>query len=222
MLKKPITNEYYLKLDEYGISEIDLSNIYLITYDYGEYICHEGDPFEYLMIIIEGNAKVSITSSSGKTLLISFYSGKGIIGEVEFMLNENFTCNVQATSKVVCIGIPIIHYSNYLHNNNSFLNFIGKSLARKLYRETSNSSINILAPIKTRLCAYISLTNNKGLFQENLVEVADLLGTSYRHLFRVLRQLCDEKILIKDNRKYKILNNETLLLYANDYYQKFE
>lgn len=222
MKREPLPLEYRRVLAGYGLDEIDLSGLYLMTYARSEYLCRDGVPLEYLLIVVNGSAKVTVTGGNGKTLLIRLYSGQGIIGELEFMLGREFTRDVQATSPVACIGIPVNVYRGYLRSSAPFLNYMGASLAQKLHRQTSNSSLNILVPVKTRLCAFILLTNVAGEFSENLAEVADLLGVSYRHLLRVLRQLCDEGMLAKSGRAYKIVDSDALADQAEDYCQEFE
>jgi CRP-like cAMP-binding protein len=43
-----------------------------------------------------------------------------------------------------------------------------------------------------------------------LTELADMLGTSYRHLNRVIHDLCDRQIIRKEQRKIVICHLEQL------------
>ncbi|MDU7964001.1 MAG: helix-turn-helix domain-containing protein [Clostridium perfringens] len=45
---------------------------------------------------------------------------------------------------------------------------------------------------------------------DNYSNLADLLGTSYRHLNRVLNKLVEKGIILKDKNEIKILNKEEL------------
>ncbi|MCX6053988.1 MAG: cyclic nucleotide-binding domain-containing protein [Chloroflexi bacterium] len=222
MKRKSLTADHLHFLGLYGLSNIEQSLLSLLTFERGEYICMEGDPFEHLLLVTEGIAQVSVLSSTGKALLLCSYIGSGVIGELELMLGEDFTTTIQATSYMVCIGIPITHYRDALLRSVPFLNYVGRSLAQKLDRVTSNNAINILYPLKTRLCAYIILKNVDGVFKENLVEVANVIGTSYRHLFRVLGQLCEEKILQNVDNGHNIVDFMALEKLAENHYQKFE
>ncbi|OYO76234.1 hypothetical protein CG709_15530, partial [Lachnotalea glycerini] len=43
------------------------------------------------------------------------------------------------------------------------------------------------------------------IFSENLTALSELLGTSYRHLLRTLRNFCDNGYLLKEKGYYKII-----------------
>ena len=53
--------------------------------------------------------------------------------------------------------------------------------------------------------------NSKNIIMiDNYSNLADLLGTSYRHLNRVLNKLVEKGIILKDKNEIKILNKEEL------------
>ena len=56
-------------------------------------------------------------------------------------------------------------------------------------------------------------------FGENLVNIAELLGSSYRHLLRTFNTLCKKGVFIKENGIYKIINKPLLEELAGDLYQ---
>jgi len=99
-----------------------------------------------------------------------------------------------------------------------------RKLAEKLAAVSMNSSINLLYPLENRLASYIneSLIYGDDLyidFDENLNNIAELLGSSYRHLLRTFNTLCKKGVLTKDDGKYKIINKALLKDLAGDLYQ---
>ena len=90
-----------------------------------------------------------------------------------------------------------------------------------------NSSINQLYPLENRLASYINESiiyneNEENLyidFDENLVNIAELLGSSYRHLLRTFNILCKKGVLEKEDGKYKVINKFLLKDLAGDLYQ---
>ncbi|MPM79649.1 hypothetical protein SDC9_126688 [bioreactor metagenome] len=87
-----------------------------------------------------------------------------------------------------------------------------------------NSSINLLYPLENRLASYIneSLVCGDNLyidFDENLNNIAELLGSSYRHLLRTFNTLCKKGVLKREDGKYKIINKVLLKDLAGDLYQ---
>ena len=111
-----------------------------------------------------------------------------------------------------------------LTKDRKFLKFTCESLAEKLAAVSMNSSINLLYPLENRLASYIneSLTNDEELyidFDENLVNIAELLGSSYRHLLRTFNALCKKGVIEKYDGKYKVINKMLLKDLAGDLYQ---
>lgn len=106
-----------------------------------------------------------------------------------------------------------------------FLINICDYLSEKLTSGSNNSSINLLYPLENRLASYIVAftnvdTNNKKFtFEENYSEIAELLGTSYRHLNRTLSKFCSDKILKRHKKEFIIEDLDKLLYLAGDLYK---
>ncbi len=94
-------------------------------------------------------------------------------------------------------------------------------MALKLASLSVSNSVNILYPLENRLASYIlaSYTNEDNNNTENLTQIAEFLGTSYRHLLRVVKEFELEKIIKRDNKKLVILDKDKLEDLAGDLYQ---
>ena len=94
-------------------------------------------------------------------------------------------------------------------------------MALKLASLSVSNSVNILYPLENRLASYIlaSYTNEDNNNTENLTQIAEFLGTSYRHLLRVVKEFELEKIIKRDNKKLVILDKDKLEELAGDLYQ---
>ncbi|QIB70490.1 cyclic nucleotide-binding domain-containing protein [Aminipila butyrica] len=206
------------ELQKYGLSDFETGDVRVLKFEKGQYLCREGFPMEYLLFMISGKAKTFINVSNGKSLLLAFYTKSGILGDIELMTDGVCTTNVQALTEVTCMGIPMSYGGERLRKNVTFMNFVGAHLARKLDRCARNGAINILLPLETRLCSYVLMTSEEGLFNENLTEVAELLGTSYRHLLRTFDGLRKDRVLEKVARGYIIRDGVELQIRAQDFY----
>ena len=71
------------------------------------------------------------------------------------------------------------------------------------------------------MASYIlaSYTNEDSNNTENLTQIAESLGTSYRHWLRVVTKFELEKIIKRDNKKLVILDKDKLEDLAGDLYQ---
>lgn len=223
MIKENIKKEQMEVLHSYGMGNCNLEHLVQITYESGEFLCMEGYNMKYLLVLLHGKAKVSITTADGKVLLLCFYMSGGIFGDVELMMDTPETkSNVQAVTRVTCIGIPLDVNKERLKGNLEFMNYVAGSLARKLDRSSKNSAFTILHTLESRLCSYILLASEQDIFQEKLTEVAELLGTSYRHLLRTLEQLCKQDILRKEQCGYRIVNMQLVKQRGDEYYMPYE
>jgi CRP/FNR family putative post-exponential-phase nitrogen-starvation transcriptional regulator len=219
MTKEKLKPEHISVLGDYGLEDMDRGDVSVLHFKKNEYILQQGYPSEYVFLVLSGKMKVFITSPNGKTLLFCFYTMRGILGEAEFATDEDIAAmSVQAITEVYCIGISRSRGQEYLKQNNAFLNAVNTALAAKLFRCTRNSAVTILYSLESRLCAYISMTNENGFFNEKLTEVSQMLGTSYRHLMRTLDILCRQGILIKEKRGYHVADSTLLKEKGEDYY----
>lgn len=218
-------------ISKHGIDKIfnkDMKSFMeLMFFKKNEYIWRQGEASKCLYFFIQGKAKVYTTLSNGKSLLLCFYPEVKVFGDLELMSGQTAAASVQAIEDTYCIIISLEKVQDYLFNDVKFLRFIGNSLSEKLNQSSKNSSINLLYPLENRLASYILetsqiITNNEAsvlVFNENLTEIAELLGTSYRHLLRTLNSLCQKNIIIKRNNYFEIMDKQSLKKLAADVYQ---
>ena len=219
-----IIEKYYneLNMQEIFINDVT-KHMKLLKFDKYEYLSREEEDLEYLLFFIQGKAKVFKTLPNGRNLLLAFYNSIRVIGDIEIVKNQSATSTIQALSTCYCLAIPMKKARLELTNDRKFLKFTCESLAEKLAAVSMNSSINLLYPLENRLASYINefLTNDEDSniyidFDENLVNIAELLGSSYRHLLRTLNTLSKKGVLEKEDGKYKVINKVLLEELAGD------
>gem|GEM_PF-163618 len=190
----------------------------LVLYKKGEHIFKYQEPLTYISFFLSGRAKVYSLLSNGKHFLHTFYNQFEIIGDAEFVNQLNITTNVQALSDVYCLLLPLKQCHKMLYDDRKFLRAACCHLAKKLDATGQFNSHNLLYPLEERLASYIINTSENLVFVENLTALSELLGTSYRHLLRTLKDFCDKEYLRKENGVYKIIAPKKLeALGANIY-----
>lgn len=202
------------------------ANMKLFFYESGEYIYLEEDYLHHFFFLVDGKAKVFNTLANGKSHLLSFYEPLNVLGDVEIINNEPITVNVKTITAVYCIGISIECIKENALQDPLFLQFLCTHLGHKLNRCSTNSSINLLYPLENRLASYILAittpelcSNNTLTFYDSLTEISELLGTSYRHLLRVIHDFTKKGILCKGPNGYEVINKAPLLKIASDVYR---
>lgn len=118
---------------------------------------------------------------------------------------------VQAVSPVYMIGVHYRWLRKYGQEHPPLLQFLLRIITRKFYIKSNFLSFNLLHPVEVRLASYLLSVSEEesGTFVMSdpaayqLTDVANLLGTSYRHLNRVIQKFSHEGLI--ERRKGSIL-----------------
>lgn len=179
----------------------------LMSFERGECICNTGDELEYFYFNVKGKLKVYTLMENGKSLLLRFNKPLSILGDVEFMSGYRIKCSVDSLNESHLIGIRVEDIHRYAGDDPVFLSFVIRNLGYKLYTISNSTSINLLYSLEKRFASYIISISSEECSSKNIneikttsmTEMATLLGTSYRHLNRVIRELADKGIVSKKN-----------------------
>lgn len=214
MKKLPVTEAVMERMKEYDLDVIcreQAGHPECFHYDAGEMILSEGRPIPYLYFMLRGKAKVCTIAENGRDLVLCHYLSEGVLGDIELMLHlDCATTSVVALTELECVALPMKQYSEILRGDVVFLNRIGRELSGKLLRSSKSCVNEALHSARERLGLYILETSGNGVFREPLTDTACSIGTSYRHLLRMLRGLCEEGILQKTAAGYVIADRDKL------------
>ncbi|MDQ6421699.1 cyclic nucleotide-binding domain-containing protein [Paenibacillus sp. LHD-117] len=186
----------------------------LYRFEPEEALCLQGEEAHYLFVLVQGKVKVFTTSSEGKTLLINFMTPLGVIGEIECIRGVENLNTVTAVTPVEAIGLHKRWLSQY-EEEASLLRFLLDMVTEKFYLKSISLSFNLLHPVEVRLASYllsVSVENDKGVHSNvnlsDLKDTANMIGTSYRHLNRVLQSFCSHG-LVERRRGTLLVNDRT-------------
>ncbi|TFE24513.1 Crp/Fnr family transcriptional regulator [Cohnella luojiensis] len=175
----------------------------LYSFDQGELICSQGEPSQYLYVLVKGKLKIYTTSAEGKSLILSFKTPLEVIGDIEYVRGTDIINTVEAVSSVSMIGVHHRWLKKYGRDYSPLLRFLLEIITRKFYVKSNSMSFNLMYPVEARLASYLlsvsfdeSDSQYKGqLSTASLRDAANLIGTSYRHLNRVIQQFCTEGLI---------------------------
>ncbi|WP_285767067.1 cyclic nucleotide-binding domain-containing protein [Peribacillus sp. SI8-4] len=184
-------------------SEESKRKLSLHHFQKGEILCARGEDIQYMYFLIKGKVKIFTTSPEGKSLIVRFKTPLALFGDVEYVKGMNVLHTVEAVSEGMVLRIHFDDLRAMESNRSEFLNFLLEIITQKFYTESHATSLNRLHPVETRLASYLLSLSSEGggsMFHKemgtsNLTEIADLIGTSYRHLNRVIRKLCEEGVI---------------------------
>lgn len=215
MQRKTVTRDHLLKLAEYGLTNFSSGSCMCLSYRAGETIIQEGLTITFFSIVLTGRAKVCVTAQNGKNLVLCYYVSDGILGDIELMTDVyTATATIIAITDFECLAIPYHRNAATLKHNIKFMNRLGNELALKLLQSSNSFAAAALCTGEERLCSYILQTSHNDIFSDILTDVACSVGMSYRHMFRILNQLCEDGLLKKETYGYRILDRQKLNLKA--------
>lgn len=206
-----LEERHLAKLAEYNLQGVAREHCAALRYRPGEVIVRDGDEIEGLALTVKGLAKVSRSTPGGKNLILCYYLSDGMMGEIELLTRQrSATTTVTAISDFGCVSVDRASVAEQLRVNIPFWQRLGAVLADKLQRSSENYALSSLCSAQERLCAYICKNAPGGLFCDQLTDVACSVGTSYRHVFRLLADLCREGVLQKSRQGYRVKRPEEL------------
>ena len=201
--------EFFIKMHQIDaiFTEQLLPHLLLYSFDKGELICSQGDPSQYLYILVEGKLKIYTNSPEGKTLILSFKTPLEVIGDLEYVQGIDFINTVEAVSSVIMIGVHHRWLKQYGHDHAPLLNFLLEIITKKFHLKNKSMSFNIMYPVEVRLASYLlSVSVEESELVISIKDAANLIGTSYRHLNRVITQFGEEG-LIERNRGFILVKD---------------
>lgn len=218
--------QHYLHIHqiESVFNEAIMPHLALYTFKQGELICTQGETPAYLYVLVKGKVKISTTSPEGKTLILSFKTPLEVTGDVEYVQGMEILNTVEAVSPVVMIGVHQRWLKKYGSDHAPLLQFLLQIITKKFCVKSDSLSFNLLYPVEVRLASYLlsmSYDESDSLIQgqlstDRLRDAAHLLGTSHRHLNRVIRQFCLDGLLERNKRFLIIKDRDGLRKLAPD------
>jgi CRP-like cAMP-binding protein len=205
---------------EHGLDQVldepALAELRLLEASKGEVICAKGERPERLYFLVQGKLKIYTTLPNAKSLLLRFSMPPALVGDLELVNGKEAKNTVESVNKSLLLSVSYRYLQNTYAENPRFLHFMLSHVTHKLYTFSNLSSLNLLYPVESRFASYLLSTMEQGeqiteeIQTSKLTELADMLGTSYRHLNRVILDLCDREIIRKEQRNIVICNLEQL------------
>jgi len=185
-------------------------------YEPGALITREDEPINHLYFILEGNAWIYQNQANGRAYLFQVYSPGGIIGDIEYFLRCTASCSVKATSSVQVGTITFDLLRLFCKDNSYLLKALAAGLAEKLRSNSFDAARNMSFPLVNRLAYYLKAMNCKTVPRGKFEEIADLLGTTKRHLRRVISQLEEKGIVRRTPHGLNILKQEQIAFLCSE------
>ncbi len=199
-----------------GLNEDDFEQVYIPK---GDILCLKGEEMKYMYLIVEGKVKIYAATSDDKRLILRFQKALEIIGDIEYVHNPIVHHTVEAVTDCKALKVSYETIRRKIGDDPAFLHFMLKAVTRKFSDKTNAVTFNLLYPVEVRVASYLlSITNpyeDKSFFHDithgsSLTDIADMIGTSYRHLNRVLKKLCMDGVIDRAGGKLFVKDMDAL------------
>ncbi|AOZ90446.1 Crp/Fnr family transcriptional regulator [Bacillus xiamenensis] len=192
-----------------------MPHVSLWRYQQGELICSKGDKREYLYLLVKGKLKIFTTTKEGKTFILCFKNPLEAIGDIEYVQQTDMVNTVEAVTEVHMLRISHQALMRHAKDDPRVLTFLLKGITNKFYIKSNDLSFHLLYPVEVRLASYLLsvLTSNDGALTRplRLTDAASLIGTSYRHINRVIQQFQEKGLIERRRGKITICDQKGLL-----------
>jgi CRP-like cAMP-binding protein len=188
-----VTIQHYI--DAYRMTEFLntdlLRHLKLFRFPAYSNVFMEQDEMHYLYFLVEGRLQCNHYHLNGKLAVFAVAEPFQAIGDLEILEQETVRSNVIATEDTIMLGIERGIVERHGADDPRFLRFLIEQLRAKLYRSNALQMSQVL-PVIHRLAVYLLAQVGEKGTQFTLPDkesLAALLGTTIRHLNRVLREL---------------------------------
>lgn len=222
---KPSDREKYIK--EYEMEPIFSDSfrkrLKVYRFEKGDVLFTPGERLEKMYFLVEGKIKIYTLTPEGKSLINRFKRPLAVIGDIEYVKGTQVINSVEAVSDGVMLAAAFADLRDLEKEHPPYIRFLLETVAQKFYAESQITSMHMLYPVEVRLASYFLSISSDGegtVFYEemrtsNLSELAEWIGTSYRHLNRVLKKMDAEEIIERKNGSIKIKDLYKLRTLAN-------
>ncbi|MBU8639631.1 Crp/Fnr family transcriptional regulator [Bacillus pumilus] len=190
-----------------------ISHVSLWRYEQGELVCSKGDKREYLYLLVKGKLKIFTTTKEGKTFILSFKHPLEAIGDIEYVQQTDMVNTVEAVTEVHMLRVSHQALMRHAKDDPRVLNFLLKGITNKFYTKSNDLSFHLLYPVEVRLASYLLsvVTSDESASALRLTDAASLIGTSYRHINRVIQQFCEKGLIERQRGNITISDRKGLL-----------
>ncbi len=185
-------------------------------YEKGSYMIRESDQIDMLFFFLTGNAWVLRNLGNGKAHLYQVAGLGDVMGDVEYFLSEDAACSVQCTSEVTVARVPFSEFLRIADMHTGLDRELAVFLAGKLRNGSYAASRNTGFPLNMRLAYYVCSTGFEHIPYARMEEISELLGTSRRHLRRVISEFERAGVIRRVSDGVEVTDRDVLIALSAD------
>ena len=194
-------------------------NFHIQTFRKNEMIYSEGEKATQLMCLLKGKVKIYKDGVGGRSQIIRLIRPVQYFGYRAYFANEDYVTAASAFESATIGFLPMEIGETQIRKNNQLAYFFIKELAKDLGISDARTVNLTQKHIRGRLAeSLIVLKENYGLEEDGATlniymareDLANLSNMTTSNAIRTLSCFANEKIIVVDGRKIKIIDEEKL------------
>lgn len=204
-----------------GLSEADWGDLVglarIISFSRGKELLSQGDVGDSLIILVEGSARISMLSPSGREIVLGYAEAGAVLGEIALLDGGERTASVFSISHGKALHITQQALREFTLDHPDFGWRMMQQLARRLRTADETIESDRAYASGPRLARYLlrlirTTASDDGLRVElSQTELGNFAGMSREHINRQLRNWQESGIIILEQGRVRVLD-PTLLV----------
>ncbi len=199
-----------------------LPYIQIVEYDKGEYIIRPTDSLTHIFYLIKGTAKLYEFHKNGRQSLINFFTPPSFFGIPEFFELNKRPFPLVAHIPCLCIEVDTQRCRTQLLQDAQFLQFCCSIAFRQNVLQNRRYMHLTSSPSRNNFASCLILLQNNGILSFTYTDLAEYLAISYRHLMRLISEMCEEQIIERTPKGIKILDWDKIYSLAEEIHDDWE
>lgn len=181
-----------------------LRRIAVREYKAEEFILDQGEIYDFMYIVLEGELGIYVESEHGKKYYLNTYRKGNYIGELEMFGNYPYISSVEAKTDVRLLEIGREDFIRWVQLDKNLNGYFIRTLCDSTYKLCSNMGNNTLYALKSRICRFLidhaGDAGCKGRRESVQVAVnsemlSEYMAVTQRSVNRILKHLKDSQII---------------------------
>lgn len=224
-LDEIITNSPELKELIEGMPPDIQARISMKKISSGVRLIHKDEALDSVYIFYSGKMVVINEFENGHVFRFSEVRSLSIIGEVEFLANEEWAaCTVEAITECAFLRLSRNDFEKWFYHDPHLSHFLARSIAKKLYPTSYRNGETVFYPGIYQIGMFLvrAYQNGHAAINESRQEIAEKAGISIRTVNRSIKSLKEQGLILVEKGMIHVSPSQFEALKKYMEYLKFQ
>jgi len=169
---------------------------------------------KYAYFLLKGHLQVTAMDENGREMLIRHCDQFIFLGDMELLGYSTMNNSTLLLTDCTFVTLDVSLLKDKLLADPVFLRFLCENLAEKINHFSKMQFFEKTITSRQKVASRIlKIAGETGLYKENLRRTAQSLNISYRQLHRILSEMVEEGILVRESPGYLVPRLDSLEKY---------